>query len=246
MNLVFEQIRWSCGGFVLDVSAQLQGQITGIFGPSGAGKTTLLEIAAGLRRPQQGRLSLEGRVLHDTSPARWVAPQKRSISYVPQDVFLFSDTVRRNIAFGLAKEPTDDAIVNAAKNAAIHNEINSLQHGYETMVGERGVTLSGGQKQRISIARALIKNPDILIFDDCLSAVDAKTENQIINNLYSLLGDKTAILITHRIFTVLKFDQVIVVDDGKIIEQGTHEELLQLNGYYAELYQIQTSQETAA
>ena len=213
-----------------------------ILGKTGSGKTTLTQLMLRFYDPDEGRITIGGKDLREI-PLHML---RNNISYVPQDVFLFSDTVSRNIAFGLTKEPTEEEIMHAAKNAAIHNEINNLQHGYATMVGERGVTLSGGQKQRISIARALVKNPDIIIFDDCLSAVDAKTENQIINNLYNLLGDKTAILITHRIFTVLKFDQVIIIEDGKIIEQGTHEELIALNGYYAELYQIQTSQETTA
>jgi len=217
-----------------------EGEKVLILGKTGSGKTTLTQLMLRFYDPDEGRITIGGKDLREI-PLHML---RNNISYVPQDVFLFSDTVSRNIAFGLTKEPTEEEIMHAAKNAAIHNEINNLQHGYATMVGERGVTLSGGQKQRISIARALIKNPDILIFDDCLSAVDAKTENQIINNLYNLLGDKTAILITHRIFTVLKFDQVIIIEDGKIVEQGTHEELIALNGYYAELYQIQTSQET--
>lgn len=219
-----------------------EGEKVLILGKTGSGKTTLGQLLLRFYDPDEGRITIGGKDLRNI-PLKHI---RNNTSYVPQDVFLFSDTVSRNIAFGLDKEPSETVIIKAAQDAAIHNEINGLQQGYATMVGERGVTLSGGQKQRISIARALIKDPDILIFDDCLSAVDAKTENQIINNLYNLLGDKTAILITHRIFTVLKFDQVIIIEDGQIIEQGTHEELLTLNGYYAELYQLQTSQETAA
>lgn len=213
-----------------------------ILGKTGSGKTTLGQLLLRFYDPDEGCVTIGARDLRKI-PLQNI---RNNTSYVPQDVFLFSDTVSRNIAFGLSKEPSEAVIIKAAQDAAIHNEINGLPQGYATIVGERGVTLSGGQKQRISIARALIKDPDILIFDDCLSAVDAKTENQIINNLYNLLGNKTAILITHRIFTVLKFDQVIIIEDGRIIEQGTHEELLALNGYYAELYQVQTSQETAA
>lgn len=219
-----------------------EGEKVLILGKTGSGKTTLGQLLLRFYDPDEGRITIGGKDLRNI-PLRDI---RNNTSFVPQDVFLFSDTVSRNIAFGLSKEPSEDAIIKAAQDAAIHQEINNLQHGYATLVGERGVTLSGGQKQRISIARALIKDPDILIFDDCLSAVDAKTENQIINNLYTLLEGKTAILITHRIFTVLKFDQVIIIEDGKIIEKGTHEELLALNGYYAELYQVQTSQETAA
>jgi ATP-binding cassette subfamily B protein len=212
-----------------------------ILGRTGSGKSTLAQLLLRFYDPDKGRITIGGKDIR-TVPLQQL---RDNISYVPQEVFLFSDTIDHNISFGLHKEPDKEQIINAAKNAAIHNEIISLPNGYETMVGERGVTLSGGQKQRVSIARALIKEPQIMVFDDCLSAVDAKTENQIINNLYSVLGNITAILITHRIFTVLNFDQVIIVDDGEIIEQGTHEQLLAANGYYAELYQMQTSQETA-
>ena len=218
-----------------------EGEKVLILGKTGSGKSTVAQLLLRFYDPASGNITIGGKELRNL-PLSYL---RNNISYVPQDVFLFSDTVSRNIAFGLSQEPEAEIIHAAAKNAAIHNEIESLQNGYSTLVGERGVTLSGGQKQRISIARALIKNPDILVFDDCLSAVDAKTENQIINSLYTLLGNKTAILITHRIFTVLNFDQVIVIEDGKIIEQGTHEELLSMQGYYAELYQLQTSQETA-
>lgn len=218
-----------------------EGEKVLILGRTGSGKSTLAQLLLRFYDPDKGSITIGGKDIRNIP----LQQLRDNISYVPQDVFLFSDTIGHNISFGLNKEPNKEQIITAAKNAAIHNEIISLPNGYETMVGERGVTLSGGQKQRISIARALIKQPEIIVFDDCLSAVDAKTENQIINNLYAVLGNKTAILITHRIFTVLNFDQVIVIDDGEIIEQGTHETLLAANGYYAELYQMQTSQETA-
>lgn len=133
----------------------------------------------------------------------------------------------------------------AAKNASIHYEIFSFDKQYETPVGERGVTLSGGQKQRISIARALIKQPEVIVFDDCLSAVDAKTENEIVTNLYNFLKDKTGIIITHRIFSTFRFDKIVVLEDGEITEEGTHESLMQFNGYYAELYRIQVLEKNA-
>ena len=164
---------------------------------------------------------------------------RNSISYVPQDVFLFSDSIAGNISFGLQQQAPPETIRNAAANAAIDTEIMELPAGYETTVGERGVTLSGGQKQRVSIARALIKKPQIMLFDDSLSAVDAKTENTIINNFKHLEADKTVIIITHRIFTVFNFDQIIIVEDGSIVEQGTHAQLLVMAGYYAELYNLQ-------
>ena len=164
------------------------------------------------------------------------------ISYVPQDVFLFSETVENNIGFGLGNmdRPT---IEKAAKQASVDKEIAGFSKQYDTMIGERGVTLSGGQKQRISIARALIKNPALVIFDDCLSAVDVRTEKEIIENLNEYLQDKTAIIITHRIFSLFNFDKIVVLDDGAIVEQGTHQQLLALNGYYTGLYARQQEQE---
>ncbi len=212
-----------------------KGQKVLIIGRTGSGKSTVAQLLLRFYDPDKGKIMIGGQdirhiPLHDL---------RNDISFVPQDVFLFSDSISRNISFGLTGNPSDERVLQAAKNAGIHEEINSLPDDYNTFVGERGVTLSGGQKQRISIARALIKNPQILVFDDSLSAVDAKTENRIIQNLYTILADKTAILITHRIFTVFNFDQIIIMDDGEIIEQGTHEELMALNGYYNELYHLQ-------
>jgi ATP-binding cassette subfamily B protein len=161
---------------------------------------------------------------------------------VPQDVFLFSETVQNNIAFGMEHTSLED-VITAASQACVHEEIEGFANGYQTMIGERGVTLSGGQKQRIAIARALVKNPSMVIFDDCLSAVDAKTEKNILNNLNAWWKDKTAVIITHRIFSLLEFDKIIVLEDGKIVEQGTHESLLQHNGYYASMYKRQQAQD---
>jgi ATP-binding cassette, subfamily B, multidrug efflux pump len=160
---------------------------------------------------------------------------------VPQDVFLFSETVNNNIGFGVANA-TQEKVETAARQASVHSEIEKFQQQYNTMIGERGVTLSGGQKQRISIARALIKDPGMVIFDDCLSAVDARTEKEIIENLYHYLENKTALIITHRIFSLFKFDKIIVLDDGAIAEEGTHEGLLQKNGIYAEMYHRQQAE----
>jgi len=169
---------------------------------------------------------------------------RSQLSYVPQDVFLFSDTIKNNIRFGKSGA-TDEEVKEAARQASIYNEISYFADGMETMVGERGVTLSGGQKQRISIARALIKDPNIVIFDDCLSAVDARTEKTIIGNLYNYLQDKTAIIITHRIFALFRFDKIVVMDEGRIAETGTHAGLLQQNGIYAAMYRKQQQSETA-
>jgi ATP-binding cassette subfamily B multidrug efflux pump len=145
---------------------------------------------------------------------------------VQQDVFLFSDTVTDNISFGLSQTAGKEKVEQAAGFPACTKRSSGFSEGYETMIGERGVTLSGGQKQRISIARALIKEPEIVVFDDCLSAVDAKTEHEIISNLYRYLHDKTAVIITHRIFSSFRFDNIIVLDNGELAEQGTHEELM--------------------
>ena len=212
-----------------------QGEKVLILGKTGSGKSTIAQLLLRFYDPQEGTVSIGGKNIAQIP----LAVLRNSISYVPQDVFLFSDSIANNINFGLAEKAPAEYIRKAASNAAIDTEIMELPGGYETTVGERGVTLSGGQKQRVSIARALIKMPQVMLFDDSLSAVDAKTENRIINNFKNLEADKTVIIITHRIFTVFNFDQVIIVEDGSIIEQGTHQQLLALNGYYAELYHLQ-------
>lgn len=213
-----------------------QGQKVLILGKTGSGKSTIAQLLLRFYDADTGSISIGGKNIKQV-PLQLL---RNNISYVPQDVFLFSDTIANNISFGLERTAPLDYIKQSASNASIDAEIESLPAGYETAVGERGVTLSGGQKQRVSIARALIKQPQIMLFDDCLSAVDTKTENRIITSLQNLLVNKTAILITHRIFTVLNFDQVIIVEDGRIIEQGTHNQLMQLDGYYAELYRLQS------
>ncbi|HEY0298267.1 MAG TPA: ABC transporter ATP-binding protein [Arachidicoccus sp.] len=206
-----------------------------ILGKTGSGKSTIAQLLLRSFDPSEGNIEINNTRI-DEMPFRKL---RENVSYVPQDVFLFSDTISSNISFGLKDRASQERIEQAARFASIHNEINELENGYETMVGERGVTLSGGQKQRVSIARALIKEPQLMIFDDCLSAVDAKTENEIITHLNNYLSDKTAIIITHRIFTVFSFANIIILDNGKIIEQGTHEQLLAAGGYYAALYKKQ-------
>lgn len=210
------------------------GEKIAVIGRTGSGKSTLAQLLIRMYDPDKGNIAIDGTPLQDYD----LTSLREQISFVPQDVFLFSDTVANNIRFGM--DSADDAAVQkAARDASVEKEIHSLSEGFKTMVGERGVTLSGGQKQRISIARALLKNPHLLIFDDCLSAVDARTEREIIGNLYHYLKDRTALIITHRIFSLFEFDHIIVMDDGKIIEQGTHDSLLEQHGYYAEMYHKQ-------
>lgn len=215
-----------------------KGEKIAVVGKTGSGKSTIAQLLLRAYDPQQGSITY-GNTPLTSIDLNYV---RTAISYVPQDVFLFSDTVYNNIAFG-APSATKEQIVQAAKDASVDKEINSFANGYETMIGERGVTLSGGQKQRISIARALVKNPSLIVFDDCLSAVDAKTEKEILGNLNNYLQDKTAVIITHRIFSLLSFDKIVVLEAGAIAEQGTHQQLLQLNGYYAAMYRRQQEQE---
>jgi ATP-binding cassette subfamily B protein len=160
---------------------------------------------------------------------------RNSIGYVPQDAFLFSDTLRNNIRFG-KEDASEEEVIEAAKNAAVHKNIIGFAKGYDTVLGERGITLSGGQKQRVSIARAIIKDPQILLFDDCLSAVDTETEEEILQNLHKISENKTTIIVSHRISSVKNADKIIVLEDGKIIQQGTHNKLVNSEGYYKELY----------
>ena len=208
-----------------------KGEKIAIIGKTGSGKSTIAQLL--LRMYDTG----DGKILYDEKDIKTICLQnlRAQISYVPQDVFLFSDTIKNNIKFGKA-EATEEEVINAARQAGIYHEIAGFALGMETLVGERGVTLSGGQKQRISIARAMIKDPEIVIFDDCLSAVDARTEKTILTNLYEYLQNKTALIITHRIFSLFDFDRIIVLDEGSIAEKGTHTELMQLNGIYATMY----------
>ena len=209
-----------------------------VLGRTGSGKSTLAQLLLRFYDPSNGKITIGGTDIKQID----INNLREKISYVQQDVFLFSDTVAGNISFGLASLASNNTIEQAAKFASVHQEILGFEKGYQTLIGERGVTLSGGQKQRISIARALIKDPEIVVFDDCLSAVDAKTEFEILSNLNKYLHQKTAIIITHRIFSTFRFDTIIVLENGGIIEQGNHEELLLLNGYYAELYRMQLTE----
>jgi ATP-binding cassette subfamily B protein len=218
-----------------------KGEKVVIIGRTGSGKTTVAQLLLRMYDPDKGKILIDGTDLrrYDLQDLR------RQISYVPQDVFLFSDTVSGNIQFGLDKAD-EEKVRLAARYASVDREIEGFAERYSTMIGERGVTLSGGQKQRISIARGLIKDPEIIVFDDCLSAVDAKTEKEILGNLYQYLQYKTAIIITHRIFSLFDFDRIVVLEDGKIVETGTHRELIAINGYYTYLYEQQQAENTTA
>ena len=239
-NIIFENVNYQYPNTGIQAlknfNLQLKkGEKVVIVGHTGSGKTTLAQLLLRFMDPDTGNILLDGKTLKSLS----VQDIRGQMSYVPQDVFLFSDTVKNNIAFGLIEEVTDELVVNAARSASIDAEIQSFENGYETMIGERGVTLSGGQKQRISIARGLIKNPQIVILDDCLSAVDAKTEQTILQQLHTYLSNKTAIVITHRIFSLIAFDRIIVMENGSIIEEGTHDFLISQNGTYKALYDQQ-------
>jgi ATP-binding cassette, subfamily B, multidrug efflux pump len=214
------------------------GQKIALVGRTGSGKSTVAQLILRMFDPQHGEIKIDG---HNIKTFE-LTSLRGQIGFVPQDVFLFSDTIANNIRFG-KNDKDHEKVVRAAKQASVDTEILHFPQQYETMVGERGVTLSGGQKQRVSIARALYKESSILIFDDCLSAVDAKTEKQILSNLYEVLKDKTALIITHRIFSMLEFDLVVVLDKGEIVEQGTHQQLLAKDGYYADLYRKQQATE---
>jgi len=216
-----------------------EGEKVAIIGRTGSGKSTVAQLLLRMYDVTKGNIEIEGTDIREVD----LKSLREQISYVPQDVFLFSDSVANNISFGKNSSNKAEA-EKASMQASVHNDILGFSEKYETMIGERGVTLSGGQKQRISIARALIKNHGLVIFDDCLSAVDAKTENEIIGNLYDYLENKTAIIITHRIFSLFHFDKIVVIEDGQIVEQGTHEQLLNLNGYYTELYTRQQQQDS--
>lgn len=218
-----------------------KGQKVAIVGKTGSGKSTIAHLLLRMYDATNGIIQIDGKDIRSLD----LHSYREQVSYVPQDVFLFSDTIANNIRFGLRKNNNGN-VSEAAIHASVHRDIEQFREKYETMVGERGVTLSGGQKQRISIARALIKDPGLVIFDDCLSAVDAKTEREIIGNLYSYLESRTALIITHRIFSLFHFDKIIVLDDGKVVETGTHESLLALNGYYSELYARQQEQEKSS
>lgn len=213
------------------------GTTLGIVGAVGSGKSTLLDLIARLYDPTEGTLFLGGHPLKNFKRTNLRA----RIGYVPQNAFLFSETIQNNIIFGKSDATLEEVKI-AAKNAAVAANIEGFEKGYQTILGERGVTLSGGQKQRVSIARALIKDPEILLLDDCLSAVDTDTEETILKNLKKIRANKTTIIVSHRLSSIIDADNIIVLDKGKIIQQGQHKDLVNRPGYYQELFQKQQAE----
>ncbi|MGJ8744996.1 ABC transporter ATP-binding protein [Polaribacter sp.] len=210
------------------------GQTIAILGKTGSGKSTIIELISRLYDVKNGVVLLDEKPIKEAN----LDHLRSQIGVVPQDPFLFSDSIENNIKFG-KEDATEQEIIEAAKNADVHKNIVEFSNGYQTILGERGVTLSGGQKQRVSIARAIIKNPKILIFDDCLSAVDTETEEKILSNLEKVSKNKTTFIISHRISSAKNADKIIVLDDGKIIQEGTHNQLIATTGYYKDLYEQQ-------
>jgi len=214
-----------------------QGQTLAIMGKTGSGKSTILELIGRLYDVDEGEILIDDKPIEHYNLNRL----RQQLGYVPQDAFLFSSSIRDNIKFGKA-DATEEDIIEAAKNAAVHGNIIEFSKGYDTILGERGITLSGGQKQRVSIARAIIKNPEIVLFDDCLSAVDTETEEQIFNKLNKISSNKTSVVVSHRASSSKKADHIIILDNGEILEEGTHEELIEKAGYYKDLYNKQLTE----
>lgn len=213
------------------------GETLAILGKTGSGKSTILDLVGRLYDVDEGKI-----ILNTIEIAKHnLTDLRENTGYVPQDAFLFSDSIKNNIKFG-KEDATDDEVIAAAKHAQVHKNIVNFNKGYDTVLGERGITLSGGQKQRVSIARAIIKSPKILLFDDCLSAVDTETEEKILKNLFKISKGKTTIIVSHRVSSAKNADKIIVLEDGEIVQNGTHDTLINTDGYYKHLYLKQLSE----
>ncbi|MDX5482864.1 MAG: ATP-binding cassette domain-containing protein, partial [Hymenobacteraceae bacterium] len=214
------------------------GETLAIIGNTGSGKSTIANLLPRMYDVSGGRILIDGVDVRDYN----IESLRSQIGYVPQDVFLFSDSIRNNIGFGLPSI-TEEQMEQAARDADVYENIMRFPEQFETKLGERGITLSGGQKQRVSIARALVREPSILILDDSLSAVDTKTENAILNSLRRIMANRTSIIISHRVSSVKLADRILVLEDGEIIQHGTHEELISEEGLYKVLYERQLQSE---
>jgi len=240
-EIEFRNLNFSYGGppVLRNISLRIpQGRTVAIVGATGSGKTSLIQLIPRLWNAPPDTLFIDGEPIEKIP----LATLRKGIGFIPQDTFLFGETIRENIAFGV-ESASDEEVENAARISNIYEDIQQFPLGFETVVGERGITLSGGQKQRTAISRAVIRDPRILILDDSLSSVDTATEERILRNLQDVMRNRTSILISHRVSTVKDADEIIVLEKGAIVERGTHAELLKNNGYYAELHRRQLLEE---
>jgi ATP-binding cassette subfamily B protein len=243
-EIEFRGLNFSYNGVPVlhDINLRIaEGSSLAIVGPTGSGKTTLVSLIPRIYDADPGSVLIDGKPVREFP----LGSLRRQIGFVPQETFLFSETIRENIAFGKA-DASEEEVRSAAEAANIAQDIEEFPERYRTLVGERGITLSGGQKQRTAIARAIIRNPRILILDDALSSVDTHTEDKILNHLREVMQDRTTIFISHRVSTVRNADKIAVLHAGRIVELGTHDELLARNGYYSDLYNKQLLEEELA